>query len=352
MVVARNGRMIYRDAVGYADIETQVPMTEESIFRIYSMTKPITSTAIMMLVEEGKIRLSDPVSKFIPAIVGMKVYAGADSNNMQFEEQNPAMTIRHLLTHTSGIPYQGGPTPAHQLYQELNTGDIRSLESFIEELATKPLIFQPGTRWMYGMSTDVLGYVVEVASGRPFEDFLAERITGPLGMDETAFVLSEDQVKRFAAVYDVADEGLKPSNNLGADLYANPRRMPSGGGGLISTAADYLRFSQMLLNGGELGRVRILSPRSVELMSRNHLTEQQAFADGLGFGLRFSVVDDPGVRGTVLSKGSFAWAGAADTHFWIDPVKNLIGIVMTQKFENDNFMRDDMRTLTYQALLE
>ena len=352
MAIAREGRVVYQDQVGYADIASQTPMTSESVFRIYSMTKPVTSTAIMMLVEEGKIRLNDPVSKFIPSIGDMKVYVRGEGVGMEFEDQKPSMTVRHLLTHTSGIPYQGGPTPAHRMYAGLSTGEIRTLESYVEELTTKPLVFQPGTRWMYGMSTDVLGYVVEVVSGMPFQDFIATRITGPLGMDDTAFVLAPDQTDRFTSVYDLTENGLEPSDNLGASTYENPGRMPSGGGGMISTVADYLRFSQMLLNGGEFDRVRILSPRSVELMSRNHLTEEQSFADGMGFGLGFAVITDPGVRGTVLSTGTFSWAGAADTHFWIDPAKQLIGLVMTQRFGQGNDVRDDMRTMTYQALQE
>lgn len=352
MAVSRNGRLVYRNVVGYADVESKSPMQLDSIFRIYSMSKPITSTAIMMLVEEGKLRLTDPVSKFIPAFADMQVYVSGQGDEMVMEPQKPVMTIRHLLTHTSGIPYQGGPTPAHQAYRGLSTGEIRSLESFVAELATKPLVFQPGTRWMYGMSTDVLGYVVEVVSGQPFGDFLADRITGPLGMDQTSFVLTADQKDRFAAAYDYVDGGLALSNNLGADKYSNPGRMHSGGGGLISTAADYLRFSQMLLNGGKLDGVRIFSPRSVSLMSRNHLTKDQAFADGLGFGLGFAVVMDPGIRGTVQSEGSFSWAGAADTHFWIDPVEKIIGLVMTQRFGAGNDLRDDMRTMTYQALMD
>ena len=352
MAVARNGRLVYRDVAGFADIETQMPMQEDTVFRIYSMTKPITSTAIMILVEEGKIRLTDPVSKFIPAIAGMKVYVNGEGDDMELDQQDPAMTVRHLLTHTSGIPYQGGPTPAHRLYEGLSPGDIRSLQSFVEELTTKPLVFQPGSRWMYGMSTDVLGYVVEAASGMPFEDFVATRITTPLGMDETDFVLRSDQRERFATAYEMTGSGLEPSDDLGANNYDNPGRMPSGGGGMVSTVADYLRFSQMLLNGGVLDRVRILSPRSVDLMRRNHLTDDQRFAEGLGFGLGFAVTEDTGVLGTMLSEGSYSWGGAADTHFWIDPVKQLIGVVMTQRFAQPNDVRDDMRTMTYQALLD
>lgn len=194
--------------------------------------------------------------------------------------------------------------------------------------------------------------MVEVASGQPFQDFVAERITGPLGMDDTSFFLSPDQVDRFTSVYDDTDNGLVVSANLGADTYGNVNRTPSGGGGMIWTAADYLRFSQMLLNGGVLGKVRLLSPRAVELMSHNHLSEKQRFAPGLGFGLGFAVIEDPAQRKTFLSEGSYSWAGAAETHFWIDPEKNLIAVALTQLFSNRSPLRDDMRTMTYQALVE
>lgn len=352
MAIARNGRVIYRGSVGYADSSSKVPMGEDTVFRIHSMTKPITSVAAMILVEEGKLTLEDPVSKYVPVIGDMKVYVSGEGVDVVVEDQKQAMTVRHLLTHTSGIPLPVGPTPAHKFYAEVWPEEIRPLSSFAEELATKPLIFQPGTRFMYGMSTDVLSYVVEVASGQPFEDFVAERITGPLGMDETVFVMKPDQKDRLATFYEVADGGLAPSSNFGADLYDNPGRMPSGGGGLLSTVADYLRFSQMLLNDGRLEDVKILSPRSVELMRRNHLTNDQKTSEGSGFGLGFAIYDDPGIEGTMLSQGSYYWGGLADTHFWIDPEQKIVAIAMTQRFGPGFLFRDTMRALTYQALGE
>lgn len=353
LAIARDGKIVYRATVGYADIESRRPMREDTVFRIYSMSKPITSAALMMLVEEGRVRLTDPVSKYIPSIGDMKVYVSGEGEDMELADQATPMTVHHLLTHTSGIPYGSpGPTPAHAAYMNLNVSATASLAAFAETLSSKPLVFQPGERWMYGLSTDVLGYVVEVASGQPFQDFVAERITGPLGMDQTSFVLSPDQVDRFATVYDDTDEGLAESDSLGASTYGNVNRTPSGGGGMVSTAADYVRFSQMLLNGGVLGKVRLLSPRSVELMSRNHLSEKQRFAPGLGFGLGFAVIENPAQRKTFLSEGTYSWAGAADTHFWIDPEKNLTAIALTQLFSSWSPLRDDMRTMTYQALTE
>lgn len=351
--IARNGKIAYQNSIGFADIEARTPMREDTVFRIYSMTKPITSTAIMMLVEEGKVRLTDPVAKYIPSIGDMKVYVSGDGEEMELGEQAIPMTVHHLLTHTSGIPYGSpGPTPAHAAYMNLNVSTTASLAAFAEALSSKPLVFQPGERWMYGLSTDVLGYVVEVASGQPFQDFVAERITGPLGMDQTAFVLAPEQAERFAKVYEDTDDGLVPSNNLGSGTYRIANRTPSGGGGMVSSAADYIRFAQMLLNGGVLGKERLLSPRSVELMSRNHLSEKQRFAPGLGFGLGFAVIEDPAQRKTHLSEGSYSWAGAADTHFWIDPEKDLIAVALTQLFSDRSPLRDDMRTMTYQALVE
>lgn len=351
MVIARDGKVVYRESVGYADIENDVPMDEDVVFRIFSMTKAITTTAAMILIEEGKLRLTDPVSKFIPAFANMKVYVSGDGEEMELEEQDTPMTVHHLLTHTSGIPY-GGRSPAMSTYNDLGTSGAKTLEELTNIIASKPLVFQPGDRWLYGLSTDVMGRVIEVASGQSFEGFLAERITNPLGMDDTSFVLTSNLRPRFAAAYDDTDEGLEVADGLGVRSYEPEDVVPSGGGGLLATASDYLRFTQMLLNGGILDDVRILSPRSVELMSRNHLTDEQRFSVGMGFGLGFAIAEDPGLRKTFLSQGSYSWAGAADTHFWIDPEKNIVGLAMTQLFSDRSPLRDDMRAMTYQALME
>lgn len=351
MVIARDGKIVYRDSVGYADIENKVPMKEDAVFRIFSMTKAITTTAAMILVEEGKLRLTDPVSKFIPAFTNMKVYVSGDGEEMELEEQKNPVTVHHLLTHTSGIPY-GGREPATSAYNDVNSSGAKTLAELTNIIASKPLVFQPGDRWMYGLSTDVMGRVIEVASGQAFEEFLAERITGPLGMTETSFFITSDLSNRLAAAYDDTDDGLRVAAGLGQRSYELGNALPSGGAGLLSTASDYLRFTQMLLNGGILDGVRIVSPRSVELMSRNHLSEAQKFAPGMGFGLGFAIAEDPGLRKTFMSQGSYSWAGAADTHFWIDPEKNLIGLALTQLFSNRSPLRDDMRVMTYQALTE
>lgn len=351
MVIARDGKIVYRESVGYADIENGIPMDEDVVFRIFSMTKAITTTAAMILIEEGKLRLTDPVSKFIPAFANMKVYVSGDGEEMELEEQKTPMTVHHLLTHTSGIPY-GGSSPAMAAYNDRNSRGAKTLEDLTNIIASKPLVFQPGDRWLYGLSTDVMGRVIEVASGQLFEGFLAERITSPLGMRDTSFVLTSNLRPRFAAAYDDTDEGLKIAGGLGVRSYEPDDVIPSGGGGLLATASDYLRFAQMLLNGGTLDDVRIISPRSVELMSRNHMTDEQRFSVGMGFGLGFAIAEDPGLRNTFLSQGSYYWAGAADTHFWIDPEKNLVGLAMTQLFSNRSPLRDDMRTMTYQALME
>ncbi|NKB43217.1 MAG: serine hydrolase [Alphaproteobacteria bacterium] len=351
MVIVRDGRIVYRDTVGYANVENEIPLTEDSVFRIYSMTKAITTTVAMILMEEGRLRLTDPVSKFIPSFADMKVYVSGDGNEMVVEDQKSPMTIHHLLTHTSGIPY-GGRSPAMAAYNDVNSSGATTLAELINVISTKPLVFQPGDRWLYGLSTDVMGYVIEVVSGQPFEDFIAERITGPLGMDDTSFVLTPDLRGRVATAYEGKDGGIKPAGGLGVRSYEPEDVIPSGGGGLLSTPADYVRFAQMLLNGGVLGDVRILSPRSVELMSRNHMSDEQKFSPGMGFGLGFAIAEDPGLRKSYLSEGSYSWAGAADTHFWIDPEKNLIGIAMTQYLGNGSPLRDDMRAMTYQALMD
>lgn len=351
MVIARDGKVVYRESVGYADIENDVPMTEDAIFRIFSMTKAITTTAAMILMEEGKLRLSDPVSKYIPAFADMKVYVSGEGAEIEVEDQKEAMTVHHLLTHTSGIAY-GGREPATSAYNDINSSGAKTLADLANIIASKPLVFQPGDRWLYGFSTDVMGRVIEVASGQPFEEFLAERIMGPLGMTDTSFVLAPDLRDRFTAAYDDTDDGLKVAVGLGQRFYDIGESIPSGGAGLLSSASDYLRFAQMLLNGGVLDGVRIVSPRSVELMSRNHLSDGQRFLPGMGFGLGFAISEDPGLQKTFLSQGSYSWAGAADTHFWIDPEKNLIGLAMTQLFSSRSPLRDDMRVMTYQALME
>ncbi|MBT5240429.1 MAG: beta-lactamase family protein [Rhodospirillaceae bacterium] len=351
MVIIRDGKIVYRDTVGYADIENETPLTEDSVFRIYSMTKAITTTAAMSLIEEGRLRLTDPVSKFIPSFADMKVYVSGEGDDMVVEGQKSPMTIHHLLTHTSGIPY-GGRSPAMATYNDVNTSGATTLAELVNVISQKPLVFQPGDRWLYGLSTDVMGYVVEVVSGQPFEDFIADRITTPLGMDDTSFVLTPNLRGRVATAYEQGDGRIKLAGGLGVRSYEPEDVIPSGGGGLLSTPADYARFAQMLLNGGVLGDVRILSPRSVELMSRNHMSDEQKFSPGMGFGLGFAIAEDPGLRKSFLSEGSYSWAGAADTHFWIDPEKNLIGIAMTQIIGNSSPLRDDMRAMTYQALMD
>lgn len=351
MVIVRDGKVIYRESVGYADMENAVPMDEDVVFRIYSMTKAVTTVAAMILVEEGKLRLTDPVSKFIPAFANTKVYVSGDGEDAVLEDQNTVLTVHHLLTHTAGIPY-GGRSPAMSAYNDVNQSGAETLEQFANVVAPKPLVFQPGERWLYGFATDIVGRVVEVAAGQPFEDFLDQRIIEPLGMDDTSFTLESDMRPRLAVLYQDTYDGLKVAAAPGQRPYELKDTIPSGGAGLFSTASDYLRFAQMLLNGGALDGVRILSPRSVELMSRNHLNEKQRFREGMGFGLGFGITEDPGIRQTYLSVGTYYWAGAADTHFWIDPEKNVIGLAMTQLFSNRSPLRDDMRVMTYQALID
>ena len=344
-VIARKGKIAHFETIGMRDVENKKPVTPNTIFRIYSMSKPITSVAVMVLYEEGRIQLDDPVENYIPAFKDIKVF-----NNAQ-TKAHPAknkMTIKHLLTHTSGLTYGWGDRPIDKLYAELKFFDRDStLAEKVQELSEIPLVFEPGKRWKYGVSTDVLGYLVEVVSEMPFEEFLQTKIFKPLGMVDTGFSVPQTKIQRFSAIYRTTEEGgLKRAGKppLAID---NSTFFPSGGGGLVSTAADYLRFCQMLLNGGELEGVRILKTETVELMCHPH---QQYHREGGNFGFGFHVVTHKGDGKNQRSIGSFNWGGAAATNFWVDPEKELIGILMTQILNNRYPFQGQFRKFTYQAL--
>ncbi len=341
-VVARRGKIVHFETIGMRDVENSKPVEPDTIFRIYSMSKPITSVAVMMLYEEGHFQLGTPVSKFIPEFKNMKVY-----NNDQTEilDAKREITIKHLLMHTAGLTYGWGNKPVDALYKEAKIREPGStLVDMVEKLGKIPLVHEPGERWTYSVSTDVLGYFVEVVSGMPFEEFLQTRIFGPLGMVDTAFSVPSEKVDRFAALYRPTKEnGLERTRRpaLEVDEYTF---FPSGGGGLVSTAADYIRFSQMLLNGGELDGVRILGKKTVELMRYPHHNNR--------FGLGFAIVTDRNPPNILQSIGSFSWGGAAATTFWIDPQEELIGLLMTQLLNNRYPFQQQFKVLTYQALTE
>lgn len=357
-MVARHGKIVHFETFGYQEISPEIQMLKDSIFRIYSMSKPITGVALMMLYEEGKFRLSDPVAKYIPEFKGLKVASGEGKDGPIVEKANHPMTIRELMTHTAGLTYGiFSKSQVDEMYVKAGVlNPNQTLKDMINKLSKIPLRQQPGSLWHYSVAVDVQGYLVEVLSGKPFDVFLKERLFDPLRMKDTGFHVPEDKAGRFAQVYSydkertlITQEGFGGANN-----YLKPATFLSGGGGLVSTAMDYMRFCQMLLNGGELDGVRILSPLTVDLMHRNHLPKdmvEMAPGSGTGFGLDFAVILDP-VEANTISKGEYYWGGALGTWFWIDPVEDLIFVGMIQQF---GMGRPDVRSLTrqltYQAIV-
>ena len=349
-MIAREGRLVHLEKFGMQDVATEKPLEFDTIFRIYSMTKPITSIAVMMLYEQGHFQLGTPVSELIPAFKDMQVYTEDGENIVDAESE---MTIKHLLTHTSGIIYGGDwDHPINQRYKEANFygGDLANMA---QELGKIPLLHHPGDGWNYGMSTDVLGYLIEVVSGMPFEEFLKTQILDPLGMTDTAFSVPDEKADRYPTLYEPAEDGgIQVIEN--APVSSGPRSFfHSGGAGLQSTAADYLRFCQMLLNDGELDGVRLLGRKTVELIRMNHISDEWHPLErtGCGFGLGFAVVTDVAETHAPGSEGTYSWGGLASTTFWIDPVEDLIGILMTQLIGDSPF-HAQFRVLTYQAITD
>jgi CubicO group peptidase (beta-lactamase class C family) len=359
IMLARGGRVVHSRQFGMRDLEASDPMPEDAVFRIYSMSKPITGVALMMLYEEGRFRLSDPVARYIPEFAELKVAAGEGPNGPLVEDADHPMTMRELLTHTAGFTYGlFSQSQVDSMYVEAGVLDRESsLRDMIEKLAEIPLRQQPGSMWHYSVANDVQGYLVEVLSGRPFDEFLEERLFGPLGMVDTGFWVPPEKAHRLAQVYryDEGTRDLVPGEGFGQEgnPFLEEPRFLSGGGGLVSTTADYLRFSQMMLNGGELDGVRILSPTTVELMTRNHLPRHTPeMSPGVGSGLTFAVVLDP-VAADGISEGEYSWGGAAGTWFWIDPVQDLTFVGMIQQFgEGRPDVRSLSRRLVYQAITE
>jgi CubicO group peptidase (beta-lactamase class C family) len=342
-------------------------MQQDTIFRIYSMTKPITGVAMMMLYEEGKWKPSDPIAKHITEFTELKVYAGTDADGkLKLEAPAHPPTMGELMSHMAGFTYgYFGNTAVDKLYLQSQPLQSGSLQEFITKLAKLPLVYQPGEGWIYSVAVDVQGYLIEKLSGKPLPDFLRERIFAPLNMNDTGFFVPQDKLHRLATVYtsNAKSSGLTavPSN---VDVSKVPG-MPSGGGGLFSTAGDYLRFAQMLLNGGELDGARLLSPSTVTLMRSNHLPERlmngkygigiHIMRPGLGFGYDVAVFEDPIRAGNTAGKGSYFWDGLAGTWFWIDPTNDLVFVGMIQRIvtaPGAPNMQDLSRTLVYQALVD
>ncbi|MGI5917038.1 MAG: serine hydrolase domain-containing protein [Anaerolineae bacterium] len=361
--VYRHGRLAHLHCQGMADIEAGRRIAPDTIFRIFSMSKPITCTAVMMLFEEGHFQLWDPVSRFIPAFKDVKVYAGEVGDEMQLVDPVREITFRDLMTHTSGLAYGLSPDDRiEKLYAEEDI--LRRDEPLAEKMARllqMPLANQPGARFRYSIAIDVLGYLVEVISGMPFDEFLQERIFDPLSMVDTGFFVPEDRAERLAALYCPAEGGgLQMLDCGGAQSgYVVRPAFLSGGGGLVSTAADYLRFAGMLLGGGALDGVRLLSRKTVELMASNHLPpELLPFGEepndpGYGHGLCGWVLMDEARSANLGSVGSFGWSGAASTHFWVDPKEDMVGLIMPQFIATNGVsypLREQFKTLVYQAL--
>lgn len=369
-LVARRGEVAWLSPLGLMDRERGTPMHADTIFRIYSMTKPITSVALMMLHERGAFGLADPVHRYIPAWEHLRVHRYGRHPNFVTEPAARPMTIRDLLTHMSGLSYQIMERgPVDEAYRQSGIGGpAGTLRDMVETLATLPLEFSPGTRWSYSVATDVLGYLVEVLSGQRFDDYLRTQIFEPLGMIDTGFTVPADKVGRFAANY-VRLPGSAEATLMDdpADSpYTRPKTLFSGGGGLVSTAADYLRFAEMLRRGGELDGARILGPRTVAYMTRNHLPDNRDLAslapsgsfsetryDGIGFGLGVHVVVDP-VRAQVpVSAGEFGWGGLASTAFWVDPKEDLVVVFLTQLVPSTTFdFRGQLKAIIHGAIVD
>lgn len=369
-VVTRRGRVAHVSSRGYRDLEAGLPVEVDTRWRIYSMTKPITSVAAMMLFEEGAFDLTDPIHHWLPEFADMRVYVKGSSLRPVTEPATEPVRVWHLLTHTAGLTYGFHYAhPVDALYRaagfEWSTPAGKDLAACCEMWADLPLVSQPGSEWNYSVATDVLGRLVEVVSDMPLDEFFAERIFAPLGMADTTFCVPPDAVDKLAALYvPEVGTGRCVRNDTFGNAITQPPACLQGGAGLASTAADYHRFTQLLLRRGELEGVRLLSPRTVDLMVSNHLpgdADLEAFGrplfaempfDGFGFGLGFSVLRDPVKAKTLSSAGEYAWGGAASTAFWVDPAEELTVLFFTQLLPSSTYpLRQQLRQLVYQALV-
>jgi CubicO group peptidase (beta-lactamase class C family) len=359
VLVARRGRVAYLQSFGQRDIESRSPMADDAIFRIASQTKAIVSTGVMLLQEEGKLLISDPVGRYLPEFARTQVAVAKDGGGYDVVDARGRVTIRQLLTHTSGVSYGSGPASDRWESAGIQGWYFADREEpvgdTIARLAALPFDAHPGEQWIYGYNTDILGALIESVSGQPLDEFIQTRILDPLGMEDTHFYLPLDKRDRLATVYSATNDGLdrapNPGHMVGQGAYVDgPRASFSGGAGLLSTATDYARFLQMTLNGGELEGTRLLGRKTVELMTTNHLTDQP-FRAGQGFGLGFSIVEDVGARGLPGSKGEYGWGGAYHSTYWVDPAEELVVVYLTQLIPAGGL--DDqgkIRALIYQAI--
>ncbi len=375
VAVARHGHLAYFRSLGHMDREGGKAMTDDAIFRIYSMTKPITSVALMSLYERGYFQLNDPVSRFFPSWKNQRVWVSGSGDAMVTEAPARPLSMRDMLCHTGGLTYGaalvalGAPDEGHPVDQVYAKVGVRrspgeTLMDFMEKLAQVPLRYQPGERWMYSLSTDVCGALVEKISGQSFDRYLEEHIFGPLGMVDTAFQVAPEKVDRFCANYRRGpDKSLQLLDAPATSDYLARPTFHSGGGGLVSTTDDYLRFCEMLRRGGELDGARVLGPRTIDLMRRNHLKDgrdltemaiggfSETANEGVGFGLGFAMTLDSVKNGT-LGQGDYYWGGAASTIFWIDPMEDLVGVFMTQLMPSGAFnFRGQLKSIVYSSIV-
>jgi len=375
ILIARHGKIVHFSSIGSADVEKHKPMQRDTIFRLYSMTKPITSTALMMLYEEGRFQMGDPLSKYLPEFAHLRVLRNPEGDVKDTVPVQHEPTMQDVLRHTAGFTHALETTPLDAEYTKANLFGVDvSLAQMMERLAKLPLQYEPGTKWVYSVGADVSARLVEVLSGMPFDRFLEERLLEPLGMKDAGFWVPPDRAQRLATVYYMKDGKLTPIDDVHGspgdiwlsepwtvNSYTVNHKRKGGSYGLVSTAEDYFRFGQMMLNGGELNGVRILSPQTVQFMARDHLgpiglPREDGKPSGMGFGLGFAVMEDPAAAGYMSSIGSYFWAGYASTYFWIDPKEDMVVVAMTQHIDDNvpaaGALRGQLPTLVYSALLE
>ena len=369
-ILARHGKVVDYRAYGMRDIASHAAMTKDTIFRDYSMTKPVTAVAMMMLYEQGKWLPSDPISKYIPEFAHLKVYAGTGTDGKPIlEDPVHPPTMAELMTHTAGFTYGiFGTTPVDQMVRDAHLFETKDLHEFITKLAAIPLLYQPGTKWVYSVSMDIQGYIIEKLSGKTLPEFYRDEIFTPLGMKDAGFYVPENKWSRFATVYHVQPDGslsAQGAENVNRRDFAHQPSLPSGGGGLVSTAEDYFRFAEMLAHSGQLDGKRLLAPASVRLMSSNHLSPKlltgefhigsQVMRPGFGYGYNCAVVFDPPAANLPEGKGTFFWDGAAGTWFWIDPTNDIVFVGMIQRMggtPNTENLQYLSRGVVYGALVD
>jgi CubicO group peptidase (beta-lactamase class C family) len=367
-ILARHGKVVDYSVGGQSDMATSKRMIRDAIFRDYSMTKPVTGVAMMILYEQGKWLPSDPVSKFIPEFAHLKVYKGLDADGkMILVDPDHAPTMRELMSHTAGFVYGFGNSPVDKMYQDANLFGSKNLDEFIGKLGKLPLSYQPGTQWVYSAGMDIEGYIVEKLSGQSLPNFMSDQIYQPLGMRDAGFFVPAEKRSRFVTNYRADEKGnlveMADGGLLGINWVADPG-LPSGGGGMVSTAEDYYRFAQMLANGGELDGKRVLAPATVKLMTSNHVPPSvltgefgggmHVMRPGFGYGINGAVVFDPPEANLSFGKGTYLWDGAAGTWFWVDPANDVVFVAMIQRMgsPDNHYLEYRSHAIVYGALVD